>query len=334
MNLKHIATSLILITLLFSQKVEKKLLTDLVEIVSTQRKVIALGENHQHEEFHSLIKELLADSAIQNSIDVIVVEFANSLYQNLLDRFINSERVDEDSLRMIWRNTLVSPNTVWDSSVYENFFRYVRRLNSGLEKKYRVIAGGAAIDWQRIQKRNDMSAFFKKSRSHYIFDALKSSVFGNKKRAIVIAGNVHTSKSSANYKSRNGYFYSDVSLGNLLELYYPETVYTVASIVSDNKEIKAKLKVRELYKVNDISNLNIEANVITKLRNYNGKKFEGFGRKTISSMADAVIYWGTEAQNTFIEEDKSVYQDEVYWQELNRRSLILRKKKMNAERRK
>lgn len=214
------------------------------------------------------------------------------------------------------------------------FFRYVRRLNSGLEKKYRVIAGGAAIDWQRIQKRNDMSAFFKKSRSHYIFDALKSSVFGNKKRAIVIAGNVHTSKSSANYKSRNGYFYSDVSLGNLLELYYPETVYTVASIVSDNKEIKAKLKVRELYKVNDISNLNIEANVITKLRNYNGKKFEGFGRKTISSMADAVIYWGTEAQNTFIEEDKSVYQDEVYWQELNRRSLILRKKKMNAERRK
>lgn len=122
MNLKHIATSLILITLLFSQKVEKKLLTDLVEIVSTQRKVIALGENHQHEEFHSLIKELLADSAIQNSIDVIVVEFANSLYQNLLDRFINSERVDEDSLRMIWRNTLVSPNTVWDSSVYENFF--------------------------------------------------------------------------------------------------------------------------------------------------------------------------------------------------------------------
>ena len=45
----------------------------------------------------------------------------------------------------------------------------------------------------------------------------------------------------------------------------------------------------------------------------------------LGELVDAVIYWGPGKENHFAEPSSAVYLDEDYWNELNRRSLLLRK---------
>lgn len=85
-------------------------------------RVVALGENHGHQEFHSLVIEVLERPEAQGVIQDIAVEWGNAKYQDVIDRYVSGEEVSRAELVRVWRNTIVSPNTVWDAPVYEAFF--------------------------------------------------------------------------------------------------------------------------------------------------------------------------------------------------------------------
>jgi len=103
--------------------------------------IVAIGENHGHVELHKLLRDLLTDTEVKSVVDDIVVEFGNPLYQGAVDRFVSGEPVPYDSVRFAWRNTVVSPNTVWDSPVYEQFFQHIRQLNLRRDdgRQYRIV---------------------------------------------------------------------------------------------------------------------------------------------------------------------------------------------------
>ena len=187
---------------------------EIVNLIHSQieqgKRVIAFGETHQHKSLHTLIERTLKSKRIQDDIDVIIIEFGNSFYQDLLDRFISGEDVSIEALRVVWRNTLLSPNTVWDSPVYERFFITIRDINKSLkpEKKYRVIAAGKAINWSTIHSKEDMKSFYKTTRTEQIYEVVGNEVFGKNKTALLIAGDWHTTQLNLELKSRFRIFFS------------------------------------------------------------------------------------------------------------------------------
>lgn len=89
----------------------------------------------------------------------IIVEFGNSLYQPMLDRYINGEDVPLSEVQQVWRNTTVTET--WDSPVYAEFYAAVREVNRKLPEKgrLRVIAGDPPIDWSKVKTNRDIHDF-------------------------------------------------------------------------------------------------------------------------------------------------------------------------------
>lgn len=94
--------------------------------------VLALGEDHKGQFDSHLRIGLVRHSDFAKKVPFIVVEFAATAQQPILDRYIRGEDVP------------ISETGVWDSPVYTNFLMAVREVNKGLSnKKLRVLAGGA-----------------------------------------------------------------------------------------------------------------------------------------------------------------------------------------------
>lgn len=95
--------------------------------------ILALGEDHGREFDSDLRIGIVRHPDFAKKVRFIVVEFARTAQQPILDRYIRGEDVP------------ISETGVWDSPVYANFLTAVREVNSGLpdESRLRVLAGGA-----------------------------------------------------------------------------------------------------------------------------------------------------------------------------------------------
>lgn len=312
----------------FTSNEPNKLINLIHSQIEQGKRVIAFGETHQHKSLYVLLEKILKSKRLQEDVDVIIVEFGNSFYQDLLDRYISGEDVSIDALRLVWRNTLISPNTVWDSPVYEHFFQTVREINKSLlpKKRYRVIAAGKSIDWTTIHSKEDMKVFNNTTRTEQIYEVVGNEVFVKNKTAFLIAGEWHASQLSKEIKNRSGYSFRNHTTGTLLDLYYPGSTLVINSY--------SKLAV---LGVAEIENMKIGSTVFTSenwLRDIEGKElvfmkgrggrpdFNPYQDSKLKDIADAVIYWGPKENWIFERPLKETYQDEVYWKELNRRSLI------------
>src|SRR5947199_1473802 len=99
--------------------------------------VVALGEgDHGNEEGHAFRLSLIRDPRFATTVNDIVVETGNALYQDLMDRFVQGEDIPDLSLRRIWQNT-TQPFTTFDTPIYEEFFRTVRVVNMSLPRARR-----------------------------------------------------------------------------------------------------------------------------------------------------------------------------------------------------
>jgi len=108
----------------------------------------------------------------------IVVEFANTADQPILDRYIRGEDVPLAELRQVWRNTCCGDT--WDSPVYAEFLAAVRDVNKSLQadRRIRVLAGDPPAGTPPAQR--DLSAA----------SVLQNEVLG-KGKALVIYGGGH-----------------------------------------------------------------------------------------------------------------------------------------------
>lgn len=121
-------------------------ITGIVDAFKTHS-IVALGEGgHGNEQGHRFRLTLIRDPRFSAVVTDVVVEFGNARYQPLMDRFVNGENIDDSELRRVWQDT-TQLNTVWDTPIYEEFFRTVREVNSSLpaERRLRVLLGDPPI---------------------------------------------------------------------------------------------------------------------------------------------------------------------------------------------
>src|SRR5258708_15671573 len=112
--------------------------------------VVAMPQGHGMQALSDFILSLIRNPAFTEKVNDIEVEFGNSLYQPMLDRYIAGENVPFTELQKVWRK--MGQPASGASGFVEEFFPLVRALNQKLppERRIRVLAGDPAIDWDEI----------------------------------------------------------------------------------------------------------------------------------------------------------------------------------------
>lgn len=139
--------------------------------------VVCLGEDHGSARDSALRIALIEHPDFIRTVNTVMVEFADSKQQELLDRFvIDGEDMPREKLRLAWSST--SGSEVWDLPVYEDFIRSVRKINLKLPRDRRIrLLGG------------DTSG--EKNRGRSIREAVSREILDKNLKALSIYGSRH-----------------------------------------------------------------------------------------------------------------------------------------------
>jgi hypothetical protein len=306
---------------------------DLVLDAFEHHRVVAVGENHGHKEFHSWLLHLLERPDAQTAIDDIAIEWGNARYQDIIDRYVRGQDVPRDSVTMAWRNTVVSPNTVWDAQVYAGFFEGIRRINTTLEpgNQYRVLLADSPVDWDEVDSREDLSPYF--DRAQYMAEVVRRESLLKGRHTLFIAGGLHVSRIPRRRIREDGVPIGEVTPVAWLELMHPGSVFVIQSMGRAHElgipllTTMGKPVARALTSSPALAS--IQANSTTTLKNRDGSKTDVYGAAVLSDIIDAVLLWDP-SDVTLQDPDPDAFQIDWYWDELNRRSRIMRGAPMNA----
>ncbi len=139
--------------------------------------VVCLGEDHGSRNDSDLRITLVQHPDFIRRVNVIIVEFADTLQQELLDRFVlEGQDIPRDQLRAVWKDT--SGKAVWESPMYEAFMRAVRKINLTLprDKRVRLIGG------DNSNERN---------RGRFIREAVGREILDKSLKGLAIYGSRH-----------------------------------------------------------------------------------------------------------------------------------------------
>jgi len=154
--------------------------------------IVALGEGlHGNSQAHAFRLALIREPRFASIVNDLVVEFGSGRYQTVMDAFISGADVPYAQLRKAWQDT-TNPTPIWDSPIYEEFFRAVRDVNASLprERKLRVVLGEPPIDWNTVRAYGEVAQWISRRTTHAV-DVIKSEVLAKNHRAIVIYGDSH-----------------------------------------------------------------------------------------------------------------------------------------------
>jgi hypothetical protein len=152
--------------------------------------VVGMGIlSYANQDFDDFILALIRDPAFPKTVNDIVVECGNSLYQPVLDRYIAGQEVPLSEARNVWRNTTQPMCGL--SAFYEQLFPLVRQINQTLPagKRLRVLAGDPPIDWGRVRTADDTRPF--RERDTNIASVVEHEVLARHRKALMIFGIRH-----------------------------------------------------------------------------------------------------------------------------------------------
>jgi hypothetical protein len=167
-------------------------LADTVFAAFRRHRLVAIGEFHGLQEHHDALVTLLTDHRLPELVDDVVVEFGNSLYQDLVDRFISGLPTENADLHPVWRNTTNSPLATGDEPIYEDFFRVMRAANWRLPagQRIRLLLGDPPIDWPKITTPGQVSAL-RNQRDTFAASLVEREVLSKGRGALICYGSGH-----------------------------------------------------------------------------------------------------------------------------------------------
>jgi hypothetical protein len=160
----------------------------IVDAFRTHR-LVGLAEGpHGNLEGHRFRLSLIRDPRFTSTVNDIVVEFGNGRYQDLMDRFVAGERVDDEALKHVWEDT-TNVNPGWERPIYKEFFQAVRAVNASLprERHLRLLLGNPPIDWDTVHTPEELRSLLR-AGTPYVFDLIRREVLAKNRRALVIYG--------------------------------------------------------------------------------------------------------------------------------------------------
>lgn len=160
--------------------------------------LVCLGEEHGSEADAALRLALVAHPRFAATVDVVLVEFASPLHQELLDRFVMAgEALDRATLRPLWLDAGLGE--FWESPVYEELLRAIREVNLDLPpgQRVRVVAGAAGVDWSAVDAADDLVPFLDRQR---IFAAVATeAVLAPGLEGLAVYGAAHCAPDGAGF---------------------------------------------------------------------------------------------------------------------------------------
>jgi hypothetical protein len=152
--------------------------------------VVAMPQGHGMQDLNNFIFSLIRNPAFSEKVNDIEVEFGNSLYQPMIDRYIAGENVPFTELQKVWRK--MGQPASGASGFVEQFFPLVRALNQKLppERRLRVLAGDPAVDWDQVKNIQELMAkgF---SRETSIASVMEKEALAKHRKALMLFGTMH-----------------------------------------------------------------------------------------------------------------------------------------------
>jgi hypothetical protein len=155
--------------------------------------VVCLGEDHDRYYDNELRLALVRHPAFARSVRAIVVELANPVHQDLLDRFaLDGATMSREELAPAWRDA-TNPE-VWESPIYEELLRGVQEVNLRVPRnqRVRILAGDSKVDWSKITRGEELVPFM--NRGGNIREIIASQVLDAHLKALAIYGAGHCNK--------------------------------------------------------------------------------------------------------------------------------------------
>jgi len=298
--------------------------------------IVLLGESpHQGRTIHAFHVRLLHDPDFARRVDDVMVEFGNARHQAIMDRYVlDLEDVPRAELARTWRDT--TQLLVWDSPVYEAFFREVRELNEGLprEERVRVLLGDPPIDWAAVRTAGELEPWLDRESSYV--EVLEREVLAKDRRALVLIGSSHCMKRtpSEDFVEQP----SDRSwLGHLLAARHPGKSFSVYSVFEPPSSFEgtgAELGDGRVPLWIDLAthplgelSFGLVGPRLSVQREVDGRTVwvpltpEGWPAMRV--MADALLYLGPDEADEEVPAEAATYADTVYVDELRRRAKLL-----------
>ncbi len=288
--------------------------------------IVALGEAHQLQEEADFIAQLIRRPDFSAKVNMIVVEFGNALYQDVIDRYIAGKEVPHTELQQVWRNT--TQFFVWDAAIYEQFFANVRAVNQTLPaaRRLRVLLGDPPIDWNKVQTREDAAPF----RDRLAREIVEQEVLAKNRKALIIYGGAHIMRNKGGI--------------SLIEQKYPQSMFIVLphfGFFERNDELEPRFATwpkPSLALVKGTWLGALDGSVFTRVSmirvTREGERIgprNPFAGTKLEELADAYLYFGPSNSLTRSVAPPETYQDEAYVKELKRRYVIAHGRELNPE---
>ena len=172
--------------------------------------VVAMPQGHGMQDLNDFIFSLIRNPVFSEKVNDIEVEFGNSLYQPMLDRYIAGENVPFAELQKVWRK--MGQPASGASGFVEQFFPLVRALNQKLPagRRLRVLAGDPAVDWDQIKGMQDLLARHFDRESN-IASVMEKEVLSKHRKALMLFGTMHLTHGTGSAVSRYEKDYPNVT---------------------------------------------------------------------------------------------------------------------------
>ncbi|WP_221327535.1 hypothetical protein [Actinoplanes sp. L3-i22] len=276
---------------------------DAVVAAFGRHRLVAVGEVHGQQEHHDAMQVLLTDPRLPEVVDDIVVEFGNALYQPTIDRFVAGPAVENDKLRLVWRNTTQSPAVSLDAPCYEQFYRTVRAVNWPLpaSRRIRVLLGDPPVDWSRVRSRKEVEEL---DRDGHMASVIKREVLAKGRRALIFYGSNHVKHAPPGAIGGGGIAQIEQQTG--------ERAYV---ILAGGHPRLASAARRAVIPAAGTWLATADSGEFGYLPGECGVPF--------GALADALLYLGPIGEQTQSVWNPAIYLDPVFWAELQRRNHLM-----------
>jgi hypothetical protein len=148
--------------------------------------IVMFGEVHANKQEYEFLRALVSSPQFADKVDDIVVEYGNSLYQKVVDRYIAGEEVPIEEVQKAWRNTMALGPV---SPVYPSLYEAVRLVNRQRVGKHqlRILLGDPYINWDNVKSREDVGPYLA-HRDEFYASVVKDEVLAKHHRALLIEG--------------------------------------------------------------------------------------------------------------------------------------------------
>jgi hypothetical protein len=223
--------------------------------------VVCLGEDHGSKNDSDLRIALIEHPDFVRRVNAVIVEFADSFHQDLLDRLaLEGEEIPREQLREVWKDT--SGKAVWESPIYEAFLRAVRKLNLALprNKRLRLIAGDNSSE---------------RNRGRFIREAVGREILDKGLKGLAVYGSGHC-------ECRGGGFPGELSDK------YPGKIWAASSFydVDEGRRVFGLGDEPKLIPITGTEKAKLSVGKMFLLGRYNDPA-------TLADLFNAIVYYGS-----------------------------------------